>query len=108
MRVHRVMDRSCYFGFGFDRAIPAISLARETPRSFQFVGLDTLRRQGYAPQPGLYSDRKVSTRIYIYINVWRKIRGRGDLMGIRPVDDFDETFDSKLAGDSINFSDFLF
>lgn len=61
------MDRSCYFGFGFDRAIPAISLARETPRSFQFVGLDTLRRQGYAPQPGLYSDRKVSTRIYIYI-----------------------------------------
>lgn len=30
-------------------------------------------------------------------------------MGIRPVDDFDETFDSKLAGyDSINFSDFLF
>lgn len=34
--------------------------------------------------------------------------GGGDLMGIRPVDDFDETFDSKLAGDSINFSDFLF
>lgn len=29
-------------------------------------------------------------------------------MGIRPVDDFDETFDSNLAGDSINFSDFLF
>lgn len=26
--------------------------------------IDTLRRQGYAPQPGLYSDRKVSTRIY--------------------------------------------
>lgn len=45
---------------------------------------------------------------YIYINVWRRIRGGGDLMGIRPVDDFDETFDSKLAGDSINFSDFLF
>lgn len=29
-------------------------------------------------------------------------------MGIRPVDDFDETFDSKLADDSINFCDFLF
>lgn len=106
MRVHRVMDRSCYFGFGFDRAIPAISLARETPRSFQFVGLDTLRRQGYAPQPGLYSDRKVSTRIYKCVE--EDSGEGGDLMGIRPVDDFDETFDSKLAGDSINFSDFLF
>lgn len=50
----------------------------------------------------------VCVRIYIYISVVEDSRG-GDLMGIRPVDDFDETFDSKLAGyDSINFSDFLF
>lgn len=41
-------------------------------------------------------------RLCIYVYVEK------DLMGIRPVDDFDETFDSKLAGDSINFSDFLF
>lgn len=91
---------------------PPFRLPRETPRGSQFVGLDALKRQGYAACEGYArSDRKVSThsvRAYIYISVVEDSRG-GDLMGIRPVDDFDETFDSKLAGyDSINFSDFLF
>lgn len=103
MRVHRVMDRSippCYFGFGFDSIrdpSPRFSHARHRADS-DSLDWTTLKRQGYAR--GLFV--RVEKFRFVYIHVYVCVRVcvcvEEDLMGIRPADDFDETFDSKLAG----------
>ena len=105
MRVHRVMDRSippCYFGFGFDSIrdpSPRFSHARHRADS-DSLDWTTLKRQGYAR--GLFVRVEKFRFVYIHVCVCVCVRVcvcvEEDLMGIRPADDFDETFDSKLAG----------